>query len=402
MGEHSPVGASSAARWMQCPGSINLARQAPPSKSSIFAAMGTAAHEVVEKCFPNGDPFEFVGEKMSNHITICQMDAEAVHQAIEAIKEDIPDLEENWNIRLEQRVHLNEIHEDLFGTADIVLESKDGKKLKVIDYKHGQGVKVEVENNTQLKYYALGVILEYCREKMGVFKLEQALDEFEEVEVAVAQPRCDHEDGPYRTWIFDREEMENFTLELGMAVIATEQKDAFLCSGDHCRWCPALALCPQISNDAAEIAKTDFMAVSDPVNLNLPTAGALVPAEVSKILRFKPILLSWFQAIEDYASHLLHEGEEVPDYKLVKRKANRKWMDEEEALSALSMLFDADELFTKKIKSPAQVEKLLGSKNKKAIADYVFTPDSGLTVAHESDRRKAVQPHPENDFEIVE
>lgn len=46
---HSNLGASSAKRWMGCPGSNALLEHAPPEQPSKYAAEGTAAHWVGEQ-----------------------------------------------------------------------------------------------------------------------------------------------------------------------------------------------------------------------------------------------------------------------------------------------------------------------------------------------------------------
>jgi hypothetical protein len=45
---HSLLGASAMHRWMHCPGSFALSQQAPPGRSSIYAATGTLAHSFIE------------------------------------------------------------------------------------------------------------------------------------------------------------------------------------------------------------------------------------------------------------------------------------------------------------------------------------------------------------------
>ena len=54
---HSELGASSASRWMSCPASVRMSREAElieikqgrnASKTSVYAAEGTCAHEVCE------------------------------------------------------------------------------------------------------------------------------------------------------------------------------------------------------------------------------------------------------------------------------------------------------------------------------------------------------------------
>ena len=47
---HSLLGASSAARWLKCPGSFALSQTAPTAATSVYAATGTLAHSFIEGC----------------------------------------------------------------------------------------------------------------------------------------------------------------------------------------------------------------------------------------------------------------------------------------------------------------------------------------------------------------
>ncbi|HEY6021558.1 MAG TPA: hypothetical protein VIY48_17230, partial [Candidatus Paceibacterota bacterium] len=69
--------------------------------------------------------------------------------------------------------------------------------------------------------------------------------------------------------------------------------------------------------------------------------------------------------------------------KLVKAKSDRVW--KEEALPALEEEF-GDEAFDKKVKSPAQVEKLPGGTE--LVRKYAYKPDKGFTVADVEDVRE--------------
>ncbi len=55
---------------------------------------------------------------------------------------------------IEQRLDFSKYVESGFGTGDCVIIA-DGA-LYVIDYKHGQGVLVDANDNPQMKLYALG------------------------------------------------------------------------------------------------------------------------------------------------------------------------------------------------------------------------------------------------------
>ena len=60
MTAHSNLGASSAKRWMNCPGSNALIEHAPPEQPSKYAAEGTAAHWVGEQLIRQATAQPFV------------------------------------------------------------------------------------------------------------------------------------------------------------------------------------------------------------------------------------------------------------------------------------------------------------------------------------------------------
>ncbi len=175
---HSKLGASSASMWMNCPGSVRLCAGIPNTPSK-YTSLGTAAHELGERCLLDGtNAHDHLGEKITAdgkpHPVDVDM-ADAVQVYIEEIRGDIIQaldldlsvldgksvlaaLEKSAAIfGVEARFHLEWLHPDLFGTNDanfgVPLDV-----LRVYDYKHGQGVAVEVEDNPQLKYYALGAL----------------------------------------------------------------------------------------------------------------------------------------------------------------------------------------------------------------------------------------------------
>lgn len=51
---HAKLAPSAAKRWMSCPGSIRMS-EGIPNTSSVFAAEGSAAHELCAHCLETGD-----------------------------------------------------------------------------------------------------------------------------------------------------------------------------------------------------------------------------------------------------------------------------------------------------------------------------------------------------------
>ena len=398
--KHSAIGASSAHRWFECPGSVALCEKAPKQVESSYAQQGTAAHELIEKYFtapannlPDLDLY--VGLPAENGYEYTQEDVDSVKEFI-AVVEDYR-AEAKFILHAEAKFQLDCIFPDLRGTADIVLVASDMSRLVVLDYKHGMGVPVEVEDNHQLLYYALGAINYVC-EKHGQDLMLGWGGVFQKVDLVVVQPRCKHPNGIARAWSVSSDRLDAFAEELLAAVKATQEKNAPLKTGDHCRWCAARGICPAQRDASFAVAKTDFS-----VEQGAPPAPELLAVEdIAKILKAIPTMESWIKAVEAQALFLLQSGKEVPGFKLVQKKANWKWKDEAAAAEELSLYLSENELYEpKSLLSPAKVEKLL-KKDKKVLEDLVEIPNTGTTIAPEYDKREPVKFDAAADFKQVE
>ena len=392
MEQHSSIGASGAHRWLVCSGSVALIKKAPPQKSSPYADEGTDAHELSHLCLENKkDPMDYIGQRMSKGF-------EVTDEMIEAVKVYL-DVIESYKltgkfIQLhEVKFDLSLIYPGLYGTADTVMISSDLKRLIVIDYKHGSGHPVEVEDNKQLLFYGLGAIA-HCHVK-GMFDAPTVFgwhQNIEEIELVIVQPRCRHKDGPVRVWNIMSPTLDDFAKELYEGAVRTEARDAPLEAGKHCKWCPALAICPEFGREIDKVAAQSFTVITEGKKPKLPIPTELSLDQVARIVDKSDLIADWLKAVNAYAEDLAIGGEVIPGHKLVMRVGNRKWIDEDKVEERISMLVDRKEIFVEKIKSPAQIEKLLGKKNKEIIADLYEKPELGATLVPEHDKREAIVP----------
>lgn len=367
---HSPIGASSMYRWESCPGSVALSKGIEHEPSE-WAKEGTLAHELAAaRLSRQPDPF-IPDEEMS----------EAVDFYVDTVMNDI--FTEGLAVTklVEHGFDLSEIYEGLWGTADCVVYFEKKKLLRVYDYKHGKGLSVEVEANSQLLYYGLGALLTcgFAPEK---------------IELVIVQPRCDHPTGFVRRWEFDSFELLEFAGRLKEAAIKTEDPNAPLVSGDHCRFCPASGICPQIKKEANEVASISF--------------GELVPqkydpAKLSEVLTKVDLLEDWVKSVRAFAYNELKAGKEIPGFKLVPKRAIRRWINEKEAEDVLeSMDLGEVEILNMNLKSPAQIEKLIGKKAYAMIAaDFVESVSSGDKMVPETDPTPATKVLTTDDFDVV-
>lgn len=365
---HSHIGASSYYRWKACPGSVRLSATVTPKASSVYAEEGTLAHEVA-------------AVKLTTGTWLPNMDPEMI-EAISVYTDAIErDRNEAVECLVEHRFDLGTVHPGLFGTADCVVFNRKEKLLQVWDLKYGQGLAVEVKDNVQLKYYGLGALL-------------STRFPADEVELIIAQPRCSHPDGPIRRHRIPAISLIDFAADLAEDAIKTEAKDAPLNPGEHCRFCPAAGVCPQIHTQALEIAKTEFS-----------PAMSYDPVKLAAMLEWLPVMEAWIKNVRDFAYAEAGHGRPPPGWKLVAKRATRRWRNEEkDVVAALKHKFGFDlfDIYEQKLRSPAQIEKVLDKDQKKALMDFVVSESSGNTLAPDSDPRKAINTSAQADFLPIE
>ena len=386
---HSSVGASSCERWWNCPGSVRLISTLPPQEASEYAEEGTKLHAVVAYALMHKlEAWEaaqqMIGSKEYAGIcdSVSMEDTDHCQTCIDVVLEDLAKYP-GAKLEIEKQFQLTSIHPDARGTNDANI-AVFLKKLIVYDYKFGRGVSVEVEENKQMMYYGLGANQE---------------GDYDQIELVVIQPRAIHRDGPVRRWSLHRSDLLGFGAELKLRIEATQTTNAELKCGDHCQkyFCPALAVCPAVKQMVGEVA----IGVFDEPKVELPKAEELKPSDLKRVLDSLPIIDAFIKAVEAHALNILNNGGCIEGYKLVRKKSNRQWKDEEVVKKKWPKL--AVEV-VEKIKSPAQVEKSLAEimtkkEAVKIVEDFCYKPDAGVTLASAEDPREEVRPKIESVFQ---
>lgn len=395
---HSPIGASSCERWLNCPGSVNLAKGLPPSKSSIYAATGTVAHMLGEQALNryisadpmNGAPYSELQDEVGRSYVESDFEIEVTEEMVEAVEvylDAVIDLHVKYcaDIKPEVRFHMPHIDPQAFGTCDAMLYATLDRII-VIDYKHGQGHAVEVENNYQLKYYALG----------AYYSLPEDLRDIGYVEMVIVQPRAKHLDGPVRSCVITKAELLAFEVELKEAIARVRAADASLQVGKWCTFCTARPVCPALRKDIEEKACLVFDKIEQEP-LELPPVSTIEPERLAKLMENAALFRSWCDSVAALATALAEKGIEIPGYKMVDKYGNRRWINEKDVESAYSLEL-GDDLYNKKLKSPAQLEKVL-KKRKDELTDYVEKPLTGRVLVPVSDGRHEVPTGPTSVFD---
>lgn len=383
---HAELGASVASRWMACPGSVRMSRGIP-NVDNVHSRAGTAAHAVGERCVRKLVDPDFFEETTVEGVLVDRDMVEAVrvyvNYCVALTKEP------GATVWVEKQFSLAQLNPPgpMFGTADFAVYKPALRELEIVDYKNGSGVVVEVKGNKQLRYYALGAVL----------AIGPGFD-IETVKMTIVQPRAAHPDGVVRSESISYVDLLAFSGELLEAARATLQPDAPLHPGSHCRFCPASAVCPAQRDQAQALAQITFA--------DLPAAGppapeTLPPEVLADMLSKLHILEDWAASLRQHAQQELESGRPLPGFKLVEgRKGNRKWEDEAETAKWLEERgYGEEETHTKALKSPAQIEKLVGKKN--LPADLTTRTDGKPTLAPAHDPRPALVLAPGQVFDAL-
>lgn len=266
MSDHAKLSPSGAHRWIACPGSLAL-EASYPDKSSDFAEEGTLAHALAGECLEDehsaaffiGPDYRYLDHGVDKVAVVSADMAREVQKYIDQIRAAA----DGGELMVEQRLPIFAGNDagvpEQFGTSDVVIIHEGRRRLEVRDLKYGRGVQVYAEKNPQLMLYALGALDEF-----GL------LYEFDDVLMAIHQPRLDHVD----EWVCSVEELREFekvalaagakALRIAEGAISKDPNcvTPFLNPGDkQCQFCKAKGGCPALRDKVLATVALDFVDV---------------------------------------------------------------------------------------------------------------------------------------------
>lgn len=382
MNAHATFAPSSAARWFACPGSIRLCADLP-TVPSAYAEEGSAAHELAATCLEDGDDAAaHIGAVIpigQRSFTVDEEMAESVQVYLDLVRSYA---EDGYELRSEVKLDLGHLWPGQFGTGDAVLFNEAIHDLQIVDFKYGKGIEVEPDENPQLLAYLSGA---------GRLFHNQRVDT---VSVHIVQPRTPGP--PIKSWETTVERLADFEFEFRTAAENASRPDAPLVAGNHCQFCPAAGVCPALRELSLKIAQAEF----NGEQVELPSVEKLTPKQLGAIMNQIVLVEAWCSSVRDHALASALDGQ-VPDgFKVVAKRTNRRWIDEDKAAGALRTLYDLEDeaLFIRKLVSPAIAEKLIGKAKAKGLDALTSRPPGGATLAPLSDKRKPLSVDAADEF----
>lgn len=375
---HAKLSASGSEKWMTCTPSARLEEQFP-DEGSAFAREGTFAHELFElamlvatKQIGADKAKTRLAEIRSNPLWSQDLE-DHVRAASDFTRERIDAAKARCKdpvFMVEQRLDFSEWVPEGFGTGDFVIIT-DGL-IEVLDLKFGKGIRVDGENNSQMRLYGLGAYNELSM-----------LYNITDVRMTVLQPRLDNYSSEQLPIADLLEWAANKVVPA--AKLAWEGEGLFV-PGDHCNscFCKARFQCKARGDAALALAKEEFALVQPEL---------LSEDQVRAVLEKGDQLAKWISDVQSYALEQAEkQGKNWPGFKLVEGRSNRKYSDQEAVAAALlAAKVPESVIYERSLLGITAMEKAIGKKVfAEVLNEFIVKPSGKPTLVPEGDKRPAL------------
>ena len=360
---HAILSASSSHRWMNCTPSARLEREFADRETEA-AAEGTAAHALCEHKLRRA--LKMRSRKPVSKYDCDEMDAytdgyvEFVLEQLAQAKLECADP----LVLIEHRLDFSCWVPEGFGTGDCLIVAD--KLLHIIDFKYGQGVLVEAEENPQMMLYALGAL-----------RLFDSLYDITEVNMSIYQPRREN----VSTWTISVDELNAWAENVlkPKAELAHKGEGDYL-PGPWCQFCKAAVKCRARAEEKLQLARFEFA-----------PPPLLSDEEIEEILTKLDDLTKWASEIQAYAQDAaVNHGKVWRGFKLVATRTNRRYTDEEAVIQAAKEAGYTD-IFRKSLIPITEMEKLMSKKEfNRILGPLVEKPQGRPTLVPVTDKRPAL------------
>lgn len=396
-GNHSAFGPSSAHMWAVCAGSLvpNLKARDTPN---VYSAYGTIAHLLSEMWLrERKKPRRMLGLKMIEQGFEITVDHEMMDYVQSSVDRCIL-------LPGHQVVEQHLKFPDGFlpipnqgGTMDFAaMQMGHGR---VIDHKYGVADQIFALNNFQGLLYALLLFFEW-----------DWMYSFQTFDIVIHQPRLNH----YDEWTISRDDLMQFAgfirerARLAWRINAPRTPDPHAC-----RYCKVRTTCTanlamqfmlsmgeldrafdELTIDDMGAFRRSISESSDHFNPPLAHIPTLTTEDLAKIIPYRPMVSSWWEAAEVDLTRRAQAGAETPGRKLVEGVKHKQFKDREKAVIFLAQHGVPEEvMMEKKMKSPAEAVRQLvrlGRTKKEAelmLGPFVERPPGEPELVPLTDRR---------------
>lgn len=368
--EHSDiVGGSTAARRIGCPASYRLEKLVPKDeRGSEYAREGTALHELMAMTLRDGVeptdmlPYTFTAADGSWSFTVTEdLWADKGEPALAAFDRYVASIEqqigEDMEFLVERRVAFPGIP-GAFGTSDII--GRCGDEIFVMDWKFGFKPVSPVANK-QLLFYASGAL----NTEAGWVG---PTDDDTPLTLVIIQPMA-RQSGQeiLQEWPTTVGALMAYQRDLKAAVAEARREDATCRRGDWCTFARCKTVCPAHLNPLGGLAaRFDELTAAQQKSNGSPMDRLDWAQRYADLLEMAEIAEAVAAEVFAQAHAYADQGNTIPGWALEAKKAGaRTWAVEERQLKTFFRRhrIKQDQWSERKMRSPAQMEKILKQMN---------------------------------------
>jgi len=357
--------ASAAYRWSECPGSVHLESKMTEKidERSPAAIFGTMLHDIGEGMI-KGESMTAMFRKHGIKRDHPELDrikhtVQFYKKAVNRIKNEYTKKNGKSSMNIEEKIRYTIEHPELdnvyenVAKMDCMFVNSDKKvlELNVIDLKTGNW---DYTDSAQIQLDYTGALAVLTTKK----KYEKII-----INTTIVQPYLwdDNNRVVYGQYETTRDEIQENLFD---SLFRIDNGAGKCISGSHCTFCSALPVCPVMGHYVETINQTIQISGMEITDFSTEF--------LESVYSQKKSIENFLSQIEKVLIKQAQDGVELKHYNIGKRLGNRKWRDEKEVVKKFKYL--GEDIYNKKLKTPAQLEKLAGKENLSEYCDRSETP----------------------------
>lgn len=384
---HAFFGSPSGMKALQeCPGKLAMCKGLDPIPQSEYAIEGTIFHEWMEiYLFPALNNKRYSIKPVTPYPDMHVHIKVGVERALDYWKK-FQAKHTDCKFYVEQKVVLDK-RMDIWGTADLVFEGKNIKgktDLLILDWKYGQGVLINAEENLQAITYALAT-----RKTLNI-----PFAKIGNILIVVAQLRLEN---GWSEWVLKGSAIDFWCNKI-FRIVEEGKKlydnsygydwylDQYLKAGPHCRFCPA-AYYGKCSKPT-ELKDNELILTATEYPIEERIQQLTLDQQVELFLR-KSTIEDGLNAIAQNLNRLMSAGITHPKLKLIEKRGHRKWRYSEETMIERLKKAGIKKPFAQpKLMGITEAESLIG---KEKLAKLIVKGKGKTEVVRSGDSREEIE-----------
>jgi hypothetical protein len=370
---HAMLSASASHRWLNCTPSAKM-EDAFDEETSSFAEEGTTAHEYAELLIQKALNAErpaalLVGIERIKASKWYDNEFESYVQDYVDYALDLmthaKNVDPNALCLTEQRLCFDWFVPEGFGTGDLTVYAN--RRAVILDLKFGKGVRVDADDNPQLKLYALGFLQEYYD-----------VLEVDSFTLIIHQPRLEHvsvfEISTADLVKWAKEEV----IPKAKAAMNGEGETRM---GDWCKFCKAKHHCNAMVKE--------FDVLGDIAEKHPNTTDMDV---INRVLQNGANVEAFISHVKGIALQMALAGNPPDGFKAVEGTARRSFKDVDEVAYMLDAAgFKEEDIYVRKLIPLTGVERLVGKKTfSECFEPLIERKVSAPSLVPITDKREAI------------